>query len=426
MHDYGYLDEPAADFWDEPVEERGASDEARGWVQTPSGLALIALVGLLVIATIAGLIALWPQGQTTVASTQAFGGASVGAVITAETTAACANTPVEQTCRTVEIELKDGPDAGQTASVILGPSDYTPSYAVGSDVRVVKSSQAAPETGASAQPTSHASSYSVIDYDRRGGMLWLGLVLGLCVAVVGRWRGALSLIGLGVSIALVTQFMVPAIIAGESPFLVALVGSMAAMFITVAFSSGLGVQSLAAALGIAGSLLVASLLALLYVHIAHLNGFTSELAFTLRQAGQSVSLQGLVLAGMVIASLGVLADMAVSQASAVMALRKANPGLRVGQLYRGAFSVGRDHFAATVNTLVFAYVGASLPLLILFKSAGVHFTDAINAQDVAEPIIGILIGAVAVISSVPLTTGLAAMLAAGVPPQALDVHAHHH
>jgi uncharacterized membrane protein len=122
--------------------------------------------------------------------------------------------------------------------------------------------------------------------------------------------------------------------------------------------------------------------------------------------------------------------MAVTQASAVMALRRANPELGLGAVYREAFAVGRDHLSATVNTLVFAYVGATLPLLLLFKTAGVTFTDAINTQEVSEAVIATLVGAIGVIASVPLTTGLAALLATGIPAKDIPVdehgHGHHH
>jgi uncharacterized membrane protein len=198
------------------------------------------------------------------------------------------------------------------------------------------------------------------------------------------------------------------------------------MLLTIAFSSGLTAQGLSAMVGIAGSLLLAAGLGRLYVSLAHLNGLSSDLALALKQSGSTVSLTGLVLAGIVIASLGVLADMAVSQASAVMALRKANPRQGFRDLYRGGFIVGRDHFAATIVTLVFAYVGASLPLLLLFKTTGVGFTDALNNQEVAEPVVGILIGALALIASVPLTTGLAAVLAARMPAAALPEGGHAH
>ena len=171
-------------------------------------------------------------------------------------------------------------------------------------------------------------------------------------------------VGLGLSLLLVVKFLIPAILAGSSPFLVSLISALSVMFLMLALTSGVGVQSLAAALGIAASLLLASLLGLIYVHVAHLNGYTSELSTLLTNFNVHVSLEGIVIAGMVIGAVGVLADMAVTQASAVMALRRTSPSLTARQLYREAFVVGRDHLSATINTLVLAYVGASLPLLL--------------------------------------------------------------
>jgi len=128
---------------------------------------------------------------------------------------------------------------------------------------------------------------------------------------------------------------------------------------------------------------------------------------------------------MVVGALGVLTDMAVSQASAVTALRHADPELGPRELYRGAFAVGRDHLAATIHTLVLAYVGAALPLILVLRDAHVGFTDAVNGQIVAEPVVATLVGAIAPVAAVPVTTALAAMLVARVPATALDGHHGH-
>ena len=144
------------------------------------------------------------------------------------------------------------------------------------------------------------------------------------------------------------------------------------------------------------------------------------------QQAAGVSLTGVVLAGMVVGALGVLADTAVTQASAVMALRRANPALDARALYRAASAVGRDHLSATIHTLVLAYVGASLPLLLLLRSSGSSATDALAGQDLAEPIAATLVGCAALVAAVPVTTALAALLTARVPPAALgDAHAGH-
>jgi uncharacterized membrane protein len=402
-------------------EHEHSSESRRGsWARTPAGRALVLVAGALALGTVVGILALWPHSHTHVTNTGALGGKSLPGKVTKVISGRCPG-PVAQVCRTVEVEVTGGPDRGRHTRIDLGPSRFTVSYSVGDRVRVVKNPP--PPRG---QPAPPNAAYSLTDYDRRMPLLWLAVALGILVLAVGRWRGLLAIVGLGGSLLVVTQFMIPAIVAGESVFAVALVGSLAAMLVTIALTSGITAQGLSAAVGIAGSLLLAAGLGRLYVSLAHLNGLSSDLALALRQSGSTVSLTGLVLAGIVIASLGVLADMAVSQASAVMALRRANPGQGFRDLYRGGFTVGRDHFAATVITLVFAYVGASLPLLLLFKTTGVGFTDAINNQEVAEPLVGILIGAMALIASVPLTTGLAALLAARMPAAALPAGAHGH
>ena len=110
-----------------------------------------------------------------------------------------------------------------------------------------------------------------------------------------------------------------------------------------------------------------------------------------------------------------------------MALRRANPSLGAGKLFSGAMDVGHDHIAATVNTLVFAYTGAALPILLVFTIGGTSFTDAINGEAVAEQVIAALIGSIGLIASMPLTTGLAALLATRMSDRQLaDAHAHAH
>ena len=148
----------------------------------------------------------------------------------------------------------------------------------------------------------------------------------------------------------------------------------------------------------------------------------------LSASSAKLSLQGLLLAGMVIGALGVLIDLTVSQASTVIALRRANPSLGFAELFRGAVEVGHDHIAATVNTLVFAYAGASLPILLIFSIGGTSLTDAINSESVAEEVIAALVGSIGLIASMPITTALASLLALRMGDRALraETHAHAH
>ncbi len=198
------------------------------------------------------------------------------------------------------------------------------------------------------------------------------------------------------------------------------------MFVTLIFTNGIGAQTLAAALGITATLALVCLLATFVVSWAHLDGHSSDLSLVLAQENSTLSLQGVVLAGMVVAALGVLGDTAITQASAVTALRRANPGLRPSGLYHGALAVGRDHLSATIHTLVLAYAGVSLPLLLVIRSSGLGFSDALNSQDIAEPVIAALVGCIALIVALPLTTGIASILVSRVPAEDVPEHTHAH
>ncbi|MEA2286469.1 MAG: hypothetical protein QOJ21_2512 [Solirubrobacteraceae bacterium] len=383
-----------------------------------SGRILIAAAALLLVATIAGLVALWPGERPERGPSQAFGGAALQGSVTRALEVECEG-PVAQRCRAIDVRLDEGRGRGRTSRITLGPVESVPAVGAGDRVRVRA-------TGAPAA-TKGAERYGFVDVDRRGSILWLAIAFTAIALVFARWRGLLSLAGFALSLLLVTKFLVPAILAGSSPLLVAVVGSLAVMFVTLGLTYGVAPASLAAALGIAASLGLAAVLAHVWVGLAHLDGRGSELSTVLSQQNASLSLQGVVLAGMVIGALGVLADTGVTQASAVMALRRANPSLGAGAVYREAFAVGRDHLTATIHTLVLAYVGASLPLILILSSAHVATGDALNAQALAEPIVATLVGSIALLASVPLTTGLAALLASRIPADSLaGGHEHHH
>jgi uncharacterized membrane protein len=371
---------------------------------TSSGRLLAAAAGMLALLTVVGLVALWP-GHLPGGRQEAFGGPTVGARVTATSTVRCPG-PTAQRCRRLIARIDDGSDKGRRVTLDLGPVDLTPSLQTGDRIRVQRSGGGA---------------YGYADVDRHVPMVWLAIALAILAVLVARWRGLLALVGVAISVVLVVTFLVPAILAGSDPVLTSLVAALAVMFVTLLLTYGPGAQSLAAALGIGLSLLLAAIVGHGAVAAAHLDGRTGELPIS----GLGVSLQGIVLAGMVIGVLGVLTDMAVSQASAVTALREANPALGPRALYRGAFAVGRDHLAATIHTLVLAYVGAALPLILVLRDSHVGFGDALNGQIVAEPVIATLVGAIALVAAVPLTTALAAILVARVPATALDAHHGH-
>ncbi len=200
----------------------------------------------------------------------------------------------------------------------------------------------------------------------------------MLVVALSRWRGFLSLVGLGLSLVVILTFVVPGILNGRSPVAVAVVGSLAVMFVTVLLAHGAGPKSIVALLGTTVTLLLTAGLADVFTHLSRLTGLAGETSFALRLADPGVSLQGLLIAGAIIAALGVLDDVTVSQSSIVMNLRAVNPDLGHRELFRRAMHVGRDHVSATVNTLVLAYAGSSLPVLLIFASGALPLGQAVN------------------------------------------------
>jgi uncharacterized membrane protein len=307
----------------------------------------------------------------------------------------------------VTARLQSGPDAGRRVRLQLGATGgLDPDVDPGDGIKVAEAPE--PPPGA---PAVAGTGYSLVDFQRGTPMTVLALIFIAVVLLFARLRGALSLLGLGFSLAVVLVFVVPAILDGESPLAVAVVGSMAVALVTIPLAHGRGPKSLAAVLGTAVSLLLTALLAFVFTGAAHLTGFSSEEATFLQLSGADLSLEGLLLAGMVIGALGVLDDVTVSQASTVLALRGAGPRLGFRELFTRALRVGRDHVSATVNTLVLAYVGASLPVLLIFSSADIGLGDALNLEVVAKEVVATLVGSIGLIAAVPVTTALAALLA---------------
>jgi uncharacterized membrane protein len=384
-------------------------------------LMLVAL-GVIAAATVIAMVELWPRGPEPTLPANATRVRTERAVVEGVERSPCPNAG-GRTCVRVKVKLKSGRDEGELTSFTLGEARGDPILKVGDDIRVFKNP--VPENGVVAGV--RIDPYGFSDYERRSPMFWLALGFAALVVATGRWRGLRALAGLAGSIGIVVWFVIPAILDGGDPLGVAIVGALAVMLVTIPLAHGLGAKALAACLGTTLSLLLTAGLASTFTDLAHLSGISSEETAFLGATGIILSLQGLLLAGMVIGALGVLDDLTVSQASTVMALRRANPALKLGRLIREAMSVGHDHIAATVNTLVLAYAGASLPVLLIFGVGDTPFADAINTEAVAEQVVGMLVGSIGQIAAVPLTTVLAALLALDLPERALrEEHAHVH
>ena len=386
-------------------------------------LALITLFAVLVGTTLLGIAINWPRHRTisTTGIQAVRTPKTVRATVTGMTAVRC-QTPAARQCSNVTLRLDSGPDKGKSTRMRFGDTGSDARLSLGDKVFVYKNPlpRGARLAGVKVPP------YSFSDFQRQSPMLWLLAVFVVVVLAAGRWHGLRALAGMAASLATVIFFVVPAITDGRPPLQVAAFGALGVMLATIPLVHGGGAKSLAACLGTAFALLLTLALADAFTSLAHLSGLTTDEAVFLN-ATTHVSIRGLLLAGMVIGSLGVLADTTVTQASTVIALRRANPSLGWKELVTHANSVGRDHIAATVNTLVLAYTGAALPVLIIFSLGNTSFGSAVNSEVVAGPIVATLVGSVGLIAAVPVTTALAGLLALQLPERRLRTeHAHVH
>lgn len=302
-------------------------------------------------------------------------------------------------CGSARVRLTSGSFEETTISVAVPEGVGAPTIEVGDEVALSYVADNPPET-----------QYAITDH-LRGGQLW-GLVLAFVLAVLafGRWRGLSALLGLSLSFAIILGFVIPAILDGKPPLAVAIVGSAAIVLSVLYLTHGLGRTTTVAVAGTLASLVLTGLLAVLAVDALKLTGAVDDSAIALGEL-QGVDLRGLLLAGILIGSLGVLDDVTVTQAATVQELATANPDYGVGRLYRAATRVGRSHIASVINTIVLAYAGASLPLLVLVVSLDDPLGEILTDQLVATELVRSAVGTIGLIAAVPITTAAAAIVA---------------
>ncbi|MFD3906909.1 YibE/F family protein, partial [Streptomyces californicus] len=258
--------------------------------------------------------------------------------------------------------------------------------------------------------------YSVTDVDRKVPMALLAGIFALAVVVVGRLRGVMALVALVVSFAVLTLFILPAILQGSNPLVVAVIGASAIMLAALYMCHGVTARTSVAVIGTLISLLLIGLLGSLFIGWANLSGNTDDNTGLIHGLYPDIDMSGLLLAGVIIGSLGVLDDVTVTQTSAVWELHQADPDMGWKGLYRAGIRIGRDHIASVVNTLVLAYAGAALPLLLLFSIAQSSVGTVANSELVAEEIVRTLVGSIGLVASVPVTTALAALVVSADRP----------
>jgi len=253
--------------------------------------------------------------------------------------------------------------------------------------------------------------FAVTDLVRTGPLLWLSLIFVGATLLLSGWQGLRSVIGMGVSLLVIVAFIVPQILQGRNPVVVAVLGSVVMMGISLYLVYGWKGKTHVAVIGLFTSLVLTGLLAVWFVNWSRLSGFGAEEAAFLQAAGVQLDTRGLFLAGIIIGTLGALDDIAIGQASAIFELSVANPSLGRQALFRHGMTIGRDHIAAMVNTLLLAYVGAALPLVLLFSVYTESLGITINRAIIAEEIVRTLVGSLGLLAGVPVTSLIAALAA---------------
>jgi len=353
-----------------------------------------------------GLAAFWPRGDAPELGD--LPNTYVDATVVEVSTDRCLDPEIDapNDCRLVTAELTSGDDAGEVVEFAVPATAFdVPELAPGDEVVLLD------------VPTSpDPYRYSFSDFQRETPMLWLAGAFVVVVVAFGRWQGVRALLGLAASVAVLVAFLVPALLRDEPAVQVALAATVVVAFLALYLAHG---PNLATTVALAGTLLSLALTSALAFGVAaatQLSGLADDRARTLRVTAEALDLRGLLVAGIVVGALGVLDDVTVSQVSLVNALRRANPGLPPRMLYREALQVGRDHVASTVNTLVLAYAGASLPLLLFFAQGDQPVGRLLTSEVVAVEVVRMLVGSIGLVASVPITTALAAyVLGPGEP-----------
>ncbi|MDK1018446.1 MAG: YibE/F family protein [Actinomycetota bacterium] len=316
-------------------------------------------------------------------------------------------------CASADVRLFVGPGWGSTSTLFLFPGQELGLF-VGQNVMVTF--DLAGEVLAVAPATTEAM-YRYADFQRRGFLLVLFIGFALAVVALGRWRGVAALAGLGLSVIIVTVWLIPSLLDGNPSVAVAMVGAATVAYLALYVSHGVNRTSTVALLGTLAALFLITGLSWLTTVLARFSGLATEEA-TLLLTLNGFDLRGLLLAGIVIGAAGALDDVTVTQASVIAEIRSANPSIGRLDLFRSGMAIGRAHVGSIVNTLVLAYLGAAMPLTILLVLSQQSLGAVANGEVVAVEIVRALVGTIGIVAAVPLTTWMATVWPAA--------HRHHH
>lgn len=300
----------------------------------------------------------------------------------------------------VHLKIIDGVKSGETHIVEFKGDDNMPKgmfYQEGDTVFI----------GIAKLQSNEVDYISIYDVENTTGIIILGIMLLISVIVVGRLRGVLSMASLIATVFLLFYLLVPLTLKGKSPVPMAIAISLIAIVITIPIILGFQKKTVAAITGASSGVLIATLLALGTGWIIRLTGIvTNEMMTVFYASSIDIDLKGLALSGIIIASLGAIMDVCISIASATEEIFRVNPEISFGDAFRSILTVSSDMLGATMNTLLFAYVGTSLPLVLIIAlklEPGIPFSMVLNYNPVLSELVQSAIGCIGMFLSMPAT-----------------------
>ncbi|WP_084677194.1 YibE/F family protein [Yaniella halotolerans] len=389
---------------------------------------VIWMVSILVpmgLALIAAMIWLWPSGvhqelslDDPYGTTESFAVES-GSVVSvaasacegASDTGSPTEVQVDIECQTAQVATDSGTYDVEIPVQVSASSEVVR----GDSVKILVGDQLA-ETGV------------FVDFERTVPVGLLAALYALVVIVVARWRGVRAIGGLVLSFVVLFGFMIPALLEGGPPFWVGLIGSMLIMLVVLYFAHGFSLRTTTALLGTFIGLLLTAALAAWASDAAYLIGLGEEYSYMLASVVPEIRLSGIVLTGLLVAGLGVLNDVTITQSSAVWEIKAAQPTISSRSLFAAGMRIGRDHIASTVYTIAFAYAGAALPMLIVVSLYDRSMLDTLMSAEMVEEVVRILVGSVGLVLAIPITTGIAVAVSNAVadpPAQTAESSAKH-
>jgi uncharacterized membrane protein len=379
---------------DVPLIDRTRPSAAVTWI-----LGIVAGIGL---ATLVGLVIWWPRGDVVDTGASLSGLSYPRGVVVEVTPGECITVELgaPSDCDLVTVELSTGPDAGARVPVQVAAIDFsTPELSVGDHLILQHNPMAPPQYA-----------YTFWEFQRELPLAVLTVLFVVVVLVFGRWQGLRALSGLVVTFGIIIWFLLPSLLRDQPAVAVAVVAASLIAFATLYLSHGVSLETTVALVGTMASLVLIATLAAVFVGLANLTGLSDADVQLLRVSAEALDPAGLLLAGTIIGALGVLDDVTVTQTFAVAELRAANPAMAARELYQRGLRVGREHIAATVNTLVLAYVGASLSLMLFFVQSERPIGQVLGQEAVGIEIVRMLVGSIGLVAAVPITTALAVVV----------------